>query len=421
MTDKPRYMCRYRHRYRCRYRTSVPVLYCTGTGAGTGPTHPGRPARDPRARVGEVEAVDRMSTGSFDSANVPGVAVKVQPMDWKAPSRKPEHVQKNMCQKLWLAICICFFGKSLSVEDFTSLLDQLLLVDTLLLGFVINMMTASTLGKSDFADRDAWSLELTIERNELQRGSGAGGGGLLSYFVVERGTVAVSFLFISLGLGLFVYLCLNLSEARESERIFKLWSTFFLIPVGCAYFCLFAGLYYFYECYNHMVEIIFPLYCTKDFFPTIDGISANGTTQIYDVENFAMVEIASADFDNCKDESFTYVFFELSFTFISFAYLILFLVCNFANVMIHTQAVEEANAALDPQISTLLANIFDEKSAGKYHDRFVEDDITIDMLPRLSYAQLRELGLSVGHAMELLDQIASFGFKTLVVSRSSDA
>ena len=51
-------------------------------------------------------------------------------------------------------------ANSLSVDDFTSMLDQLLLVDTLLLGFAINTMTASALSKDDYMTRDAWSMSI---------------------------------------------------------------------------------------------------------------------------------------------------------------------------------------------------------------------------------------------------------------------
>ena len=160
-----------------------------------------------------------------------------------------EHARVNWGWRFLRSLCIVSGIKTLNVEDFTSLLDQLLLVDTLLLGFAINMMTASAVGKSDYLERDAWSLSM------LSQGAGRPGAfpGIMSYDVVKGGALSVSFLFLSLSIALFLYVMLNLSEARESERIFEIWARYFIIPVWISLIALVAGLYYFYECYNRLV------------------------------------------------------------------------------------------------------------------------------------------------------------------------
>lgn len=309
---------------------------------------------------------------------------------------------QNWCSRILRSLAIVFGFKGMNVDDFASTLDQILLVDTLLLGFGINLMTASALGKDDFTDRDAWSLSvLNINPDESYPG-------IMSYSVVHAGSLCVSFLFTSLGIALIVYMMLNFSEARESERMFEIWRNCFLVPVWISFICLLLGLYYFYRCYNQVVEMIFPLYCVFSEFPSYQEIASptSDVTQIYDTDDATMQEIQSGAFNACKSESYTYQLFENSF-FVTWLVLVLNLgVAVFLNFVVHLFSInEEKPYDLDPAICTLLENCFDQRHCQDYHDTFEKNFITVEQMPRLTYEQLRELGLPVGHAMALLDAI----------------
>ena len=134
-----------------------------------------------------------------------------------ALKRSKSTKSRSVLDSLLLSLRIVFLGKYISIEDFTSLLDQLLLVDTLLLGFSISLMTGTTLEKQSYLDRDAWGVSLALQNNpnNITRPHY---GTIQSYYVVQAGVLSVSFLFMSLGLALAAYLMLNLSEARESKR-----------------------------------------------------------------------------------------------------------------------------------------------------------------------------------------------------------
>jgi len=277
------------------------------------------------------------------------------------------------------------------------------LVDTLLLGFAINTMTASALSKDDYMTRDAWSMSIGRAHPDASPG-------LQSYDVVEYGTLAVSLLFISLGLGVALYIVLNMSEARESARTFQIWSKCFVLPLWMGYGCLYAGLYFFYRCYVDVVEIIFPLYCTMQRKP-FNQLESNGTGSIFDVVTSSMNEIPALAFNDCKNDSYTYNLFE---HYLNGTLLIMYSCVGasmVANAAIHlwvaSDEVDLNKASLDPSIVQLLDNTFEERAAKRYQFIFLEQDISTADVPRLTYMMLREIGLTVGHANRLLEALGN--------------
>merc|ERR1719160_2260377 len=102
---------------------------------------------------------------------------------------------------------------------------------------------------------------------------------------------------------------LNLSEARESERIFRMWSRCFLVPLYLAIILLIVGLFFFYDLYDHVAETLFPLYCTQSLSPTYEELIASAPA-IFDTQTRAMVEIQAEDFTECTETSYTYIMFE---------------------------------------------------------------------------------------------------------------
>ncbi len=231
----------------------------------------------------------------------------------------------------------------MSVDDFTSLLDQLLLVDTLLLGFVINLMTASALSKDDFVARDEWSLEQLSHATDGNNPPSSYPG-IMSYEVVRSGSLAVSLLFSSLMTALVTYNMLNLSECRESERIFKYWSRSFLILMWASSACLIVGLYYFYDCYKSIVAMIFPLYCTDDPKPTLADLNPQVVQEsrlFYNLSESSMIEVPARYFEGCKDVSYTYAYFEQTsdWTFRIFIFVLSSAV--FLNIVVHCFSLQE--------------------------------------------------------------------------------
>jgi len=301
--------------------------------------------------------------------------------------------------------------KGLDVEDFTSLLDQILLVDTLLLGFAINMMTASTLGKSDYTSRDSWALSMLVEF-EAHGVDPHSYPGIMSYKVVRAGSLSISLLFMSLAIALFLYVVLNLSECRESKHIFEIWARYFIFPIWLSIACLFGGLTYFYLCYNFLVEIIFPLYCTMDFSPLYADLAAlPESKRIFGINESrddyqTMIEIAAGDFNECKESSFTFRMFEESFRWTLLLMVACFFLFGIFNLIVHMFSInEDKPIPLDESIDHLLSNLFDERHYVQYREAFQEQFITEGLMTQLSYQQLREMGLPVGHAMRLLNGI----------------
>ncbi len=48
----------------------------------------------------------------------------------------------------------------------------------------------------------------------------------------------------------------------------------------------------------------------------------------------------------------------------------------------------------------------EEIGLGEHAESFIENDVDLDLLTRLSTEDLRELGLSVGHRRQFLDAVA---------------
>ena len=157
-------------------------------------------------------------------------------------------------------------------------------------------------------------------------------------------------------------------------------------------------------------EMIFPLYCTDEFAPLYEQIaSMPEPIRIFNITagpGAAMREIPAGKFDYCKSQSFTYQMFERSYQYTFYAMISSFGLFLIFNIIVHMFSVNESKPGpLDKTIDDLLGNLFDERHYQQYYDAFQESFIKPHHLPRLTYAQLREIGMPVGHAMEMLDGI----------------
>ena len=232
-----------------------------------------------------------------------------------AVSLRHEPGRETTMRRMWRSFSIAFLGKHMSVDDFTSMLDQLLLVVTLLLGFVINNMTASALGKDDYTARDAWAVSFAaMAYGHDSSGTSDVGNvpNVQSYEVIQAGCLSISLLILSLSMGLGLYLALNMSAARESEEVFAVWAKVYLPVLWASYGALIAAIFFFYENYLNVAEIIFPLYCFDEMVPPSEVVDAERKPTVYDLNQISMVEIAAGEFNECKGRSFTYQYLEES-------------------------------------------------------------------------------------------------------------
>ena len=79
----------------------------------------------------------------------------------KMKMEKEKEMRKRRCRS-W-----CKNVMTLSVEDITSVLDTLLLLDTLMLGLLIALLTGSSAAKEDFMAADSFSFAVTLVENDL--------------------------------------------------------------------------------------------------------------------------------------------------------------------------------------------------------------------------------------------------------------
>lgn len=291
-------------------------------------------------------------------------------------------------------------GKALDLDDLTSLLDQLLLISTLMLGFTIANMTGSSLAKADYIERDAWAMGFGahLESFDPMNPAATDGYSMQSYPVILYGQLSVGCFFISIGFAISTYIALNLSYAREDADIFSAWSKFFLPFVYLGWAFNIGGIIFFFLNYDAIVGIIFPLYCTLSFSPDDKDLA-----EVYDRRTLTMAEIPAGKWDMCKDRSFTHVFSQVTFITCLAVFGVTLVVSLVMNISAHVRAEAIEVCAVEAQRDLIvlfeqsLPGI-DHKKLRKYARRCADEDVDSDLFPELSYEQLRELGWTVGHA-----------------------
>ena len=290
-------------------------------------------------------------------------------------------------------------GKALDLDDLTSLLDQLLLISTLMLGFTIANMTGSSLAKADYIERDAWAMGFGahLESFDPVNPAATDGYSMQSYPVILYGQLSVGCFFISIGFAISTYIALNLSYAREDADIFSAWSKFFLPFVYLGWAFNIGGIIFFFLNYDAIVGIIFPLYCTLSFSPDDKDLA-----EVYDRRTLTMAESLRGS-GTCKDRSFTHVFSQVTFITCLAVFGVTLVVSLVMNISAHVRAEAIEVCAVEAQRDLIvlfeqsLPGI-DHKKLRKYARRCADEDVDSDLFPELSYEQLRELGWTVGHA-----------------------
>ena len=190
---------------------------------------------------------------------------------------------------------------TISVDDITSMIDTLLLLDTLMLGFLIALLTQSSAGKSDFMERDGFNFRTVLVENNIFESHVK----IESHYILTFGQVGCCCYFVSIGFGVATYLNLNFSRAREDEEILDRFAAFFVPFIVLGYLCFLAGLFIFFICFQSVLDTVFPSYCTPNLDqpvgsipPLFRGIAAEPDTN-------GMHEITPDEWEHCLHESIT--------------------------------------------------------------------------------------------------------------------
>ena len=186
-----------------------------------------------------------------------------------------------------------------SFEDIEGLINNLLMLNTFTLGFSISFLAAFEKEKLLEMDQDYYNvfMGLTYQGAEDDKGNlmiksfGEQGIGD-TYSLSPSGTILVrgmrssSCLTMSLIVGLASYVSMSLSDAREDEKFFIKWYSWFKWIILSGYCLYVAGFTLFYMMVSASAYALFPMYCNskrggfsnsvwldvdKDFVQTEDG------------------------------------------------------------------------------------------------------------------------------------------------------
>ena len=186
-----------------------------------------------------------------------------------------------------------------SFEDIEGLINNLLMLNTFTLGFSISFLAAFEKEKLLEMDQDYYNvfMGLTYQGAEDDKGNlmiksfGEQGIGD-TYSLSPSGTILVrgmrssSCLTMSLIVGLASYVSMSLSDAREDEKFFIKWYSWFKWIILSGYCLYVAGFTLFYMMVSASAYALFPMYCNskrggfsnsvwldvdKDFVQTPDG------------------------------------------------------------------------------------------------------------------------------------------------------
>ena len=186
-----------------------------------------------------------------------------------------------------------------SFEDIEGLINNLLMLNTFTLGFSISFLAAFEKEKLLEMDQDYYNvfMGVTYQGAEDDKGNlmiksfGEQGIGD-TYSLSPSGTILVrgmrssSCLTMSLIVGLASYVSMSLSDAREDEKFFIKWYSWFKWIILSGYCLYVAGFTLFYMMVSASAYALFPMYCNskrggfsnsvwldvdKDFKQTPDG------------------------------------------------------------------------------------------------------------------------------------------------------
>ena len=371
----------------------------------------------------EYESAPRAATpGSMASGTTRGKKVRVQPEHAPASSRNlpptlsrggtvnlSRPMLKIKSRKATVVKKVRTFidhASSISMSDITSLLDILLLMDTLMAGFQIALLTAPAIERTDIMGRDAFNFKTTLVENNLDELFIP----VASHHILLNGMVATTAFFTSIAVGISTYLNFNLSRAREDAEVGDRFSKWFLPFVLFGYICFITGIFFFFMCFTDMLKVIYPNYCTKKVWQPIDDYAVlfdeNGGTE----DSHGMLEITAEMFEDCRFENFFHNYLVVFQTILMVAFPGVIFAGFIINIYIDCTHVEAAYSAQQTDIDgdghadTLHEMLHEINPAfEKYEIEMNAADIAPSQLPQLEFAHLIAIGVTVGDALRIIE------------------
>ena len=179
------------------------------------PSAPPPPSPPPSPALPSVQPARKMVANGAEAV-ADGVAEAVDSLPLGKPARKmARRCTLQGARLVWRSIrhMIAF----VSMDDLYSLIDQLLLLSTLMAGFAVALMTGSSVGLEEFAQADSFNFRATFIDNDLEEDMVT----INSHELLWNGQLASACFFTSIATGVSTYLNLNLSRAREDQELGK--------------------------------------------------------------------------------------------------------------------------------------------------------------------------------------------------------
>lgn len=152
-----------------------------------------------------------------------------------------------------------------SFEDVEGLLNNLLMLTTFTLGFSISFLAAFEYGALAEIDVRYYKLQKDLP-GQVEKAFPSAPKGRHNIFspsgtILERGMWATTIMSLSLTIALGSYVSMCASDAREDEKFFKKWYSYFKWIIIFGYFLYFVGYILFYFMLSAAAIGLFPRYC----------------------------------------------------------------------------------------------------------------------------------------------------------------
>ena len=152
-----------------------------------------------------------------------------------------------------------------SFEDVEGLLNNLLMLTTFTLGFSISFLAAFEYGALAEIDVRYYKLQKDFP-GEVEKAFPSAPKGPHNIFspsgtILERGMWSTTIMSLSLTIALGSYVSMCASDAREDEKFFKKWYSYFKWIIIFGYFLYFVGYIFFYFMLSAAAIGLFPRYC----------------------------------------------------------------------------------------------------------------------------------------------------------------
>ena len=344
-----------------------------------------------------------------------GVAEAVDSLPLGKPARKmARRCTLQGARLVWRSIrhMIAF----VSMDDLYSLIDQLLLLSTLMAGFAVALMTGSSVGLEEFAQADSFNFRATFIDNELEEDMVT----INSHELLWNGQLASACFFTSIATGVSTYLNLNLSRAREDQELGKRFAQVFTFVVLFGYLSFFTGLYYFFTSFQNVLRAAYPSYCTSLlYFPTdaleemkyiFDSVPKSGTGGD---GTGNMIRVNPETWEHCHNRTFGHIYFQTFSNVVVIIFISVIIGGVIINVLLDLRAaLREVKQSTDGTLGIDALHECLERidpSLTKYANEMHAADIHPDQIPHLNFLHLQAIGVTVGDAIRITSATAAPG------------